>query len=234
MSLLRADNTNFDNGVTNRNAADIFGSMGQLDPTKFNTYHDDFNAPIIIANELAGFTDATAGSVAAVNIEGGGIAISTGTVDTNSAVIASVSRGFSCRASSALYFRIKLSIDELTNSVMLAGLMDGVTITPSDGIFFIKADLGSTVDIVVRSGSSEIATATNIHTMVVNTQTTFEFYWDGIDRVYYGVDGNVLGFVNLAGLTLPAGFMGPTMGVISGATGAKATNVDYLFAAQER
>ena len=41
MGLVNIQNTNFENGVTNRNAADLFGSMGHLDPTKFSTLYDD-------------------------------------------------------------------------------------------------------------------------------------------------------------------------------------------------
>lgn len=234
MGLLRAENTNFSNGVSNRRASNIFGSMAQLDPTRFHNFMDDFDAPIIITDFLAGYNDSVTGTIAADDtIDGGAIALATGAVDTNVNIIQPVSQGFSCVASRALYFRSKLSTADVIDADVIVGLMDEVTdITPADGMFFLKADAAATVDFIVRSGGVEIATSVDIATMVNDIQITFEFYWDGIDRVYFGVNGNVIGHVTLT--TLPTGLMAPTVGAITGATAAKTVLCDYLFAAQER
>lgn len=234
MGFRRYENTNFPEGVSNRTSAHLFGSMGQMDPTKYHNFFDDFDAPIIVSSEMSGYNDTTAGTVVADDtIVGGAVAVASGATDTNVAIIQPVSLGFNIVAGSPVYFACKLESDEETDADVLCGLMDAVAdIAPADGIFFLKADAAATVDIIVRSGASEIVTATEIHTLVVDTQTTFEFYYDGIDRVYYGVNGTSLGFVTVD--TLPTGLMAPTVGVISGSTGAKTLLVDYLFTAQER
>ena len=95
MSLVNIQNTNFENGITNRNAAALFGSMGHLDPTKFNTFMDDFNAPNIVSDQLDGFSDALTGTVAAADLDGGAIVLATGGTDTNVNIIQAESLGFS-------------------------------------------------------------------------------------------------------------------------------------------
>lgn len=234
MAFVNIQNTNFENGITNRNAAHIFGSMGHLDPTKFHTFMDDFDAPIILAGDLSGFNVSLTGTIAGNDtIDGGAILLTTGATDTNVNIIQPVSQGFSCVASRPLYFRAKLETADVIEADVLVGLMDEVTdITPTDGIFFLKADAAATVDLFVRSGGVEQATSAAIATMVNDTQVTFEFYWDGIDRVYFGVDGTPLGFVTIT--TLPTGLMAPTVGAITGATAAKTVLCDYLFASEER
>ena len=234
MSLVNIQNTNFENGITNRNAAALFGSMGHLDPTKFSTFMDDFHAPNIVADQLDGFSDVLTGTVAAADLEGGGILISTGGTDTNVAITQAESLGFSVVAGRPLYFRGKLETGDVVDADVVVGLMDAVAdVTPTDGIQFIKADAAATVDIQVFS-TTLVASAAAIATMVNDVQQTFEFYWDGIDRVYYGVDGVPLGFVDLAGITLPTGLLAPTVGAITGATAVATVTCDYLFASQER
>ncbi len=228
------DVTNLPGGISNRNSSEMFGSMGQLDPTKYHTFFDDFDAPVIISSELAGYNDTTAGTVVANDtIVGGAIAIASGGTDTNVAIIQPVNQGFNIVAGKRVYFRCKLQAADVADNDVLCGLMDDIgDITPNDGIFFLMADLAATVDIIVRSGNSEVVTKADIKTMVAATQTTFEFYFDGLDRLYYGVDGAIIGFLTVD--TLPTGVLAPTVGVISGDTGAKVILVDYLFAAQER
>ncbi len=231
MGLVNIQNTNFDNGITNRNAADLFGSMGQLDPTKFHSFMDDFD----LFTAPGGYTAPTTGSVAPADLLGGAVDIITGAVDTNDAIIQPVSLGYSIIASERVYFRAKLEMDDVIDADGIFGLADAaVGITPADGIFFEKTDAAALVDLVVRSGASEIARSSGVATMVAATQITLEFYWDGIDRVYFGVNGDATGFLDLAGLALPTGLLAPTAGAVTGNSSTTTVTLDYLFAAQER
>ncbi len=231
MGLVNIQNTNFENGITNRNAADLFGSMGQLDPTKFHSFMDDFD----LFTAPGGYTAPATGSVAPADSLGGAVDIVTGAVDTNVAIIQAESLGYSIVASQRVYFRVKLEMDDVIDADGIFGLNDAAaSITPADGIFFEKTDGAALVDLVVRSGSSEIAREAGVATLVAATQITLEFYWDGIDRVYFGVDGVATGFLDLAGLTLPAGLLAPTAGAVTGNSSTTTVTLDYLFAAQER
>lgn len=231
MGLVNIQNTNFENGITNRNAADLFGSMGQLDPTKFNTHMDDFNT----FTAPGGYTAPATGSVAPASLLGGAVDIISGAVDTNVAIIQAVSLGYSIVASQRVYFRGKMEMDDVVDADGILGLNDAAaSITPADGVFFEKTDAAADVDLVVRSGAGEIARESAVATMVAATQLTLEFYWDGIDRIYYGVDGVPLGFIDMNGLTLPTGLLAPTAGVVTGNASTTTMTLDYLFAAQER
>lgn len=231
MGLVNIQNTNFDNGVTNRNAADLFGSMGQLDPTKFHSFIDDFD----LFTAPGGYSAPATGSVAPAALLGGAVDIITGAVDTNVAIIQALSLGYSIVASQRAYFRAKAEMDDVIDADGIWGLNDAAaSITPADGIFFEKTDLAATVDLVVRSGASEVARESAVATMVAATQITLEFYWDGIDRIYFGVDGVPLGFIDMAGLALPTGLLAPTAGAVTRNGSTTTVTLDYLFAAQER
>jgi hypothetical protein len=230
MGLVNIQNTNFDNGVTNRNAADLFGSMGQLDPTKFHSFMDDFD----LFTAPGGYTAPSTGSVVPVGSLGASISIQTGAVDTNVAIIRAESLGYIIQASQRVYFRARIDMDDVIDADGIVGLADGAAIEPDDGLFFLKPDGVDTVDLVVRSGASEIARVSAIATMSAGVPLSLEFYWDGIDRVYYGSEGTPLGFLDLAGLTLPSGLIGPTVGSRTGNSSTTTMTVDYLFAAQER
>lgn len=234
MGFVNIQNTNFENGVTNRNAADLFGSMEQLDPTKYNTFMDDFNAPEASALTLVGYLDIATGSVVAVDSDGGAISLTTGAAAGNAAITTPASRGFTCDASRPVYFRTKLALGDVANTILVAGLaLDILGVTPDEGAFFQKLDTVDTVDFVIRTGAAQTAIDTGIATMVDDEDMTFEFYWDGIDRFYYGINGTPLGFLEQTGGL--ADVVGATVGPISGAgAGAKDCGVDYLFAAQLR
>ena len=59
-----------------------------------------------------------------------------------------------------------------------------------------------------------------------------EWYFDGISRIYYGVDGTPLGFLEPANLT--AEELTVSFGIRNGEAVAKTMTVDYMFAAKER
>lgn len=238
MGLVNIQNTNFENGVTNRNAADLFGSMGQLDPTKFSTYMDDFNAPGIDEtgnNTLQGYTAPATGAVAAAASElGAAVTLTSGATDNDVAIIRSTALGFNVVASTRLYYRARLQVDDILLSDVVAGLSDDATdTTPTDGIIFVKDEASGAIDLRVFS-TTLVASSVAVATMVNATMLTLEFYWDGIDRVYFGVNGVPTGFIDLSGVTLPTGFLGSTLGVIAREAVAKVVTCDYLFASQER
>ncbi len=238
MGFVNIQNTNFENGVTNRNAADMFGSMEQLDPTKYNNFFDDFHTPVAAALTLAGYEDIATGSVVAGVSQVSSIQLTTGAVAGNAAITATTSKGFDAQANQETgpqYFRARAGLGSVADSIFIAGLADAITgITPDDGAFFEIADTLDTLSFVVRSGAAEVARADGIATAVDDELFTVEYYFDGISRYYYGVNGTPLGFVEPT--ALPTDELAPTFGLIAGAGagGAVDCEVDYVFAAQLR
>jgi len=236
MSRVGIENTNLENGVTNRNAADIFGAMGQLDPTKFVTLMDEFNRPVANALTLAGYFDIATGSVAAV-ADQSAVILTTGAVAANAAVTGPVTRGFSIVQGRPLWFSTRVALGDVANTILVAGLADAITgVTPDDGVFFQSLDTLNTLDVVVRSGAAQVAIDSDIGvTLVDDDNYTLALFWDGVSKLSYAVNGVLAGSLDLTGLTLPADEVGATVGPVSGAAGnAVDVTVDHLFCAQER
>jgi hypothetical protein len=238
MGFVNIQNTNFENGVTNRNAADMFGSMRQLDPTLFHTWMDDFDR-FQTADYLV--TGAGAGTIALVDGVGGILEFTTAGADDDAeniqlGAVGGAGAGHAFDSSRPVYFRCKYFVDADVDSDVVAGLQSIVADphVPAEGIVFQKVD-GST-DILINSyvGSAVVATAT-LQTVQAVDFTTLEFYWDGIDRVYYGANGTPQGFLDLSAAgAVTAGPVTPTFGVQAGAVAVLTGALDYLFAASER
>lgn len=232
MGLVNIQMTNFENGVNNRNAADLFGSMGQLDPTKFHNYLEDFDYFV-----AADFTITSTGTTALADGDGGLLLLTTTAVDNQVHQLQKVGASFAFETSKPLYFRAKFQTNEALQSDILFGLyvtdVSPIASAPADGVFFRKSDGAATIDIVHASSSTE-TTETAIATLVVDTDTTLEFYWDGIDRVYFGVDGVPLGFVDLSSATLVSADLRPSFVFQNGEAAINTMTVDYLFVAKER
>jgi hypothetical protein len=73
-----------------------------------------------------------------------------------------------------------------------------------------------------------------IATIAAGVDVQLEFYFDGIDRAYFAVDGVPSGFLDMVGTTLPDDLLAPGIGAITRAAAEVTMEVDYLFAAQEK
>jgi hypothetical protein len=227
MGLVNIQNTNLENGVTNRNAADLFGSMAQLDPTRFHSYMEDFDY-----FTAADWTLVSTGSTALQALDGGVLRLVTGAVATNEESLIKAVGSFEILASIPTYFRAKIEVDEATECNINVGLADSAALAPNNCIQFRKDTGDLDLDVLVRSASADVDVDTAVTQIANATSFTVEFYWDGIDRVYYGANGTPLGFLDAA--TLPAGVLSPTLSVFAGAAGAVTLDLDYLMAATER
>lgn len=239
MPFLNPENTNLENGVSNRNEQHVFGSMGQLDPTKFITFFDDFHAPIITGGtQLAGYTDPATGQFFLINDLGGGIDIQTGGVDTNAAIIQTVVRGFEWPAGGItnrrhIWFGCCFELDDVIDSTFIAGLTSTSTSTnPTNGVFFRKDDTSDQLNFIVRRTNNNFAEVNGVATLVNNTRVTVEFYYDLTNTFYYAIDGVPVGSVQVT--TTPQSNHAPTIGAVTGKSSTVEVIVDYLFAAEDR
>ena len=140
-------------------------------------------------------------------------------------------------ASARTYFRCKFNIDDATQSDIVAGLESIVADphAPAEGIVFVKADGATSIDIQSVVGSTVEQSATLDTALADATEITLEFYWDGVDRVYYGANGTPQGFLDLSDSTdLTTRETTPTFGVQAGEAAVKVASLDYLFAASQR
>lgn len=235
MSLIDTRNTNYENGVSNRNAAEMFGSMGQLDPTKFITHFDDFIEFPTFVDNTGNYTASVTGAITSVDSLGGFAHSTTGAIATNASIVRAQSLGYSVVLGSRMFFASRFSVGDVTDSEVYVGIGDAPSLTPPNGIFFHIPDTLDRLDIVVRSGNVVITFEESIFTAVDNEVMEVAFVWDGVSSIYYSVNGNISGSLDMTGLTLPAAVSAPQWGLVSGAAGgAKFMDTDYIFTAQER
>lgn len=231
MGLRDSQITNFGNGVTNRDDANLFQASAQLDPTRHHNYMEDFD----YFRPLLDWTITEVGAATQLLIDGDGgiLQITNAAADNDSSFQQLNIEEFSIEASRKSYFRARFKVSDATESDFVVGLQitDTSPLGVSDGVWFQKDDDDALLDFHHAIGSvqdDELA----IFTVLDDTFLTVEWYWDGISRFYFGVNGTPLGFLepdNAVTTDLTVSF-----GIQNGEAVAKTMDVDYVFVAKER
>jgi len=233
VGLVNIQITNFENGLNNRNAADLFGSMAQLDPTRFHNYMEDFD--YFLAADWT-ITGAGAGSQDLLNGQGGLLELITAG-SSGDAEELTKTRSFGFIPSTPIYFRSRVLLVEAVTDAIWAGISSVAGLQPLNGFVFESPVGSDEVSIFARSGGNTTASAIDIFRAVDNEFFTCEFYWDGISRVYYGINGNPLGFLDLlVGGTaeVPQFNQAISFGVEAGAAQIAVADFDFISCSQER
>ena len=225
-------NTRFPNGVTNVGEDSLFAAMGQLAPTKFHTYWEDFDY-YTAANWTV--TETQAGATQALTDGDGGLLLLTNSAaDNDLNALQKVGESFRFESGKKLFFESRFKVNDATQSDVVMGLQitDATPLDVSDGVFFIKPDDAATVNFLVEKNNTA-TTASAIATMADDTFIRLGFFYDGIDAVFYYVNGVLAGksattnLVDDEDLTV-------SFAIQNGAAAAKTMTVDYIFVAKER
>lgn len=225
-------NTRFPNGVTNVGEDSLFAAMGQLAPTKFHTYWEDFDY-YTAANWTV--TETQAGATQALTDGDGGLLLLTNSAaDNDLNALQKVGESFRFESGKKLFFESRFKVNDATQSDVVMGLQitDATPLDVSDGVFFIKPDDAATVNFLVEKNNTA-TTASAIATMADDTFIRLGFFYDGIDAVFYYVNGVLAGksattnLVDDEDLTI-------SFAIQNGAAAAKTMTVDYIFVAKER
>ena len=239
--------TNFVNGISTDTAGEvgIFGAFPVVgNPTRTHTYFNDFD------NYVSGdwvVVETAGGATQATGTGDGGLLVltnTTGNTDANYMQLgaANTFNSFLMAAGKKAVFETRLKIDAavstLANVAVIAGLhvSNSTDLAPTDGIYFIKPSGAATVNVICRKNASTgSTTATSIATMVDDTFITLSWYYDGIDKVYYAVDGVIKGYLDGSSSYLPDTAITVSFGQVNATTGAaNVLTVDYVYAAKER
>lgn len=227
--------TRLPDGITNRSVGDIFASLKTMDPTRYHAFFDDFDR--YAAAEWT-ISAAGAGTVALTDADGGRLLVTTAALDNDREILHKVGEGFLFSTGNPLFFRALFQASEATESDIFVGLCiatatDPVGTAPTDGVFFRKDDGDTNIDFVATKNSTAV-TATAVATLAAATDTELAFFWDGIDRIWYSVNGTVAGYITPSTSLPDDEVLTIFFGLQNGAAGAKTMTVDYLFAAKER
>lgn len=227
--------TRFPYGVTNNGQDTIFADMVQGDPTKFHQYWNDFDT--YTAGDWV-VTETDAGATEALTAGDGGLLLITNTAADNDLVaLQKTPAAFSFTSGKKAFFKARLKVSDATQSDLVVGLQV-VDVTPldvTDGIYFLKADGAATLDVICRKDASTGSTsASAVASMANDTFVELAWYYDGSSKVYYAVDGSVLGSLDASSSYLPDAVCTVSLAIQNGEAVAKTMTVDYVFAAIER
>lgn len=233
--------TRFDNGMTNNREDHILADLPNADPTKIHTFFTDFDnfvaAEWVITETQAGATQSV------VDGDGGLLALVNSAADDDLNAIqwagnaGSVIESFLMAAGKKAWFSARLKVSDATQSDFVIGLQiaDTTPLSVTDGIFFQKDDGDTQLDFYVRKDATTGSTsATNIATVVSDTFLTVSWFYDGISKVFYAVNGVVLGSLSGTSAFLPDAALAPSIAIQNGDANARTLTVDFLYASKER
>ncbi|MCK5616606.1 hypothetical protein KAR91_82865 [Candidatus Pacearchaeota archaeon] len=236
MPLIDALVTNFDNGINNRTAGTIFGSMKQLDPTKFHNYLEDFDYFNLTSGEDWIITVDGSGTAILIDGDGGLLQLANGGAgDDEHIFLNKVGESSLFELGKPLYFKARFSTNQPVESDILMGLQitSVLPITATDGVFFLKSDDSDVVDLIIRKDSVDI-TISAVTTLVADTFVELSFFWDGIDMIWAGVNNTAVARVAV-GSSLPDDEdLTISFGIQNGDALTGVMVVDYIFVAKER
>lgn len=235
MAFLDLTTTRLPNGFTNVGDSSIFANMTQPDPTKFHEYWNDFDTYTagdwVVTETQAGATQAlTAG-------DGGWLLLTNTAADDDLIALQKTPAAFTLTAGKKAFFRCRFKVSDATQSDVVFGLqvVDTTPLDVTDGIYFLKSDGAATVNFICRKNATTGSTsASSVATLANDTFVTLGFYYDGIDKVYYSVDGVIGGSLDASSSYLPDTITTVSFAVQNGEAVAKTMTVDYVYAAIER
>jgi hypothetical protein len=233
------------NGLTNVAEDNILADMGQLDPTKFHTYMEDFDQFLLTDGTTAQWTvtAASTGTAALTAVNGGALLLTAANTDEDLIQAQRTTATWLPAAGKKTFFkaRLKLSAAALTDlfvglSVVDTSLISASAIGTTECMGFFKAATDTSLTFYNRlDGTTGSTSASSIGTVADDTYFTVGFYYDGASKVYYMFDDVIKGSVSGSATYLPNTVMTPSIAIAQeGTAGAGTAIVDYLFVAQER
>lgn len=233
--------TRFPAGVSGLPATDIFSSIRGTDWTKAYVFTDDF--PVLDSQWIV--TETQAGATQAVTAGNYGLVLLTNSAaanDVNQLQLAVGSFLPALNSNKRLFLKARFAISDVSDSAFAIGLQvvnaDGTVLAnATQGMYFLKAVGAATIDFYVRQANvaANSVNAGAIATLVNATQVEVAAFFDGVDRVFYAINGVVLGSVLIAAASVPNAVLAPIITLKNGAAAvARTATIDSIFVALER
>lgn len=226
--------TRFPNGVTNVVSENTLGQMGQLDPSKFHSYFNDFDT--YLASDWTITNVGTTPSQALTAGDGGLLLLTEAATDDSSTFMQLKVASFLPAAGKKMFFKIRCQLSDATQSDMIFGLCgtDTSPLDDTDGIFFQKDDGDTHLDVYVKKDSTTGQNVALDIAEVTTAMTSYGFYFDGSDTVAFFINDVLIKKLDASAAYLPDANLAVLFGVQNGEAVAKTLTVDYIFAAKER
>lgn len=227
--------TRLTGGANTSQIGDTFSSLHMLDPTNYHTFFQDFDT--FTAAEWT-VTETQAGATQALTAGDNGLLLLTNSAaDDDLNAIQKLPAAWLLEAGKRLYFRCRFKVSDATQSDFVIGLqvVDTTPLDVTDGIYFLKTDGAATVDFICRKNATTGSTsASAVATVVSDTFVSLGFYYDGVSKVVYEVNGTPLGALDASSTYLPDIITTVSLAIQNGEAVAKTMTIDYVFVAKER
>lgn len=230
-------NTNLPGGVTNALRSTTLGLYPYPDPTLWHNWFDDFDD--YVAAEWT-ITETGTGTRAVGNLDNGILVITNAAADNDAnflqwsgATNASTVETWKFVAGQPLFFKSRFKISDATQSDFVMGLQitDTTPLAVSDGVYFLKADGSTTLNLLVTKNSTSTTTA--VATMASDTYISVGFYYDGGSNIFVFANDVRVGtsvttnLVDDEELTI-------SFGIQNGEAAAKSLSLDYIMVGKQR
>ena len=248
--MLNGVPTCFPNGVTNAQPGSFGAGVPFPYPAQYYSWFSDFDNFNALTTGSADWvltgTNVAVANAQVSDAENGVLSFATAAADADGIfaqwhggnATTDVAETFKFTAGKELWCSARFALSDVTDEAFLIGLAvaDTTPIDAVDGVFFRKADLSTTLQLV-STITGPTSVSANLLTMVAATFYEVGYHYNGIDTVrafLRGSDGtwNSVGSVNVS--ALPTTELAVTMALLNGSAGAKTASIDYLFIAKER
>ncbi|MBT4085509.1 MAG: hypothetical protein HOE83_17120 [Alphaproteobacteria bacterium] len=227
--------THFTNGISDTAPGDPLYEMGQLDPTNYLTFWDDFiDEPFATEWTITAVSAGTGTSAISTPDTHGGMALITSADAENDGIWAQkIAETFLMASGKKTWIKTRLSISDATQSDWIVGLHSTST-TPLAATmrFLFKSEDGAATVEFNNDNNTTDSDSDTVATMSDATFVTLGAYYDGVTSIKLYADGVLI--TTMTGITVPAAEMAVGFGAINGSASVETTNVDYILVAQER
>jgi hypothetical protein len=235
MALINNSITRFPVGVNNSPVGSIFNNFRMPDPSQYHEYFEDFDY-YTAANWTVTETQGAA-TQALANGDGGVMLLTNSAADNDVNQIQKVGESFLFEAGKELYFRSRFKISNATQSDAVVGIQVtnvDASGAVTDGLYFFKADDATSLSVFLRKNTTTGSTTAVVTTMADDTFIVVEAYYDGVDRLYYGFNGTIVGYLDASATFLPDTTLAPVAEIKNGDGNARSMTLDYIFVAKAR
>jgi len=191
----------FPGGISNTEQTSPLATMGQLDPTQFHTYFDDFD--YYDSSEWTVTTTETGAGTASEAIQdadGGILKITTDNATNDTDYLQFGSETFQIESGKKAWFTTKFQASVTDNATIVIGMQitDTTPLDVNEGMFFM-IDGDSNLDFYVENENTATSD-TAITTVSNDTDVVVSWYYNGVDEVAYFVGGVQRGHTGVTNL----------------------------------
>ena len=220
------ETTRFIDGINNVDETNVLADFKSLDPTQNHVFFTDFDT----YNSNDWTVVATGTPTQAVTDEDGGVLLvttSAGAFDDSQQY--NNAENFKLTLGKELVFKCRLKISDVSQSILILGLVAGQTLSFNEGLVFFNSD----AQINFSSKNSFLSNSV-IGSMSDDTYTELSFYYDGEDEITIYQDGLIKSRIK-PGSALPLDVdLAPIISFGNQAVGSKNLSVDYIITTKDR